>query len=160
MTASASVIVQPKYSDRRVTSMPLDQGRSASAFGRPLAFTDMPSNCCRASSYGTSNAPPLVSPMKATLAFSSSLRAVARLAAPAVRSAWIAGTATPSSIGPARFRLVCEPPMALPDTGDRRQGIQLLTRAVNDHLERWIRARPESWLWMHRRWPKPLYRRK
>ncbi len=62
-------------------------------------------------------------------------------------------------IGPARFRLVCEPPMALPDTGDRRQDIQLLTQAVNDHLERWIRARPESWLWMHRRWPKPLYRR-
>ncbi len=62
-------------------------------------------------------------------------------------------------IGPARFRLVCEPPMALPDTGDRRQDIQLLTQAVNNHLERWIRARPESWLWMHRRWPKPLYRR-
>ncbi len=61
---------------------------------------------------------------------------------------------------PARFRLVCDPPMALPDTGDRRQDIQLLTQAVNDHLERWIRARPESWLWMHRRWPKPLYRRK
>ena len=61
-------------------------------------------------------------------------------------------------IGPARFRLVCEPPMALPDTGDRRQDIQIMTQAMNDILERWIVERPESWLWMHRRWPKAVYR--
>ena len=61
-------------------------------------------------------------------------------------------------IGPARFRLVCEPPMALPDTGDRRQDIQIMTQAMNDILERWIAKRPESWLWMHRRWPKAAYR--
>ena len=61
-------------------------------------------------------------------------------------------------IGPARFRLVCEPPMALPDTGDRRQDIQLMTQAMNGTLERWITERPESWLWMHRRWPKAAYR--
>ncbi len=57
-------------------------------------------------------------------------------------------------IGPARFRLVCEPPLDLPSTGDRQADILAVTQAVNDHLERWIRARPESWLWMHRRWPK------
>ena len=60
-------------------------------------------------------------------------------------------------IGPARFRLVCEPPMELPDSGDRRGDVQSITQAMNDTLERWIRARPESWLWMHRRWPKALY---
>ncbi len=62
-------------------------------------------------------------------------------------------------IGPARFRLVCEQPMQLPDTGDRRADVQTMTQAMNDHLERWVRERPESWLWMHRRWPKELYRR-
>jgi KDO2-lipid IV(A) lauroyltransferase len=25
--------------------------------------------------------------------------------------------------------------------------------AVNHQLERWIAARPEQWLWLHRRWP-------
>ena len=59
-------------------------------------------------------------------------------------------------IGPARFRLICEAPMELPETGDRHRDQALLTQAVNDVLERWIRERPESWLWLHRRWPKTL----
>lgn len=57
-------------------------------------------------------------------------------------------------VGPARFRLVCEEPLDLPDTGDRQADILAVTQAVNDRLERWIRARPEGWLWLHRRWPK------
>ena len=57
-------------------------------------------------------------------------------------------------IGPARFRMVCEAPLPLPDTGDRERDIAALTQTVNDTLERWIRARPDSWLWLHRRWPK------
>ncbi|HTR17703.1 MAG TPA: lysophospholipid acyltransferase family protein, partial [Acetobacteraceae bacterium] len=57
-------------------------------------------------------------------------------------------------IGPARFRLICEPPLPLPDSGDRQADIRQLTQQVNDALERWIRERPESWLWLHRRWPK------
>ncbi len=56
--------------------------------------------------------------------------------------------------GPARFRLTCEQPFVLPDTGDRTADIASLTQTVNDTLERWIRAKPESWLWLHRRWPK------
>jgi Kdo2-lipid IVA lauroyltransferase/acyltransferase len=60
--------------------------------------------------------------------------------------------------GPARFQAVCEPPLVLPDSGDRRADVLTLTQAINDCLERWIRAYPESWLWMHRRWPKDRYR--
>ena len=56
-------------------------------------------------------------------------------------------------LGPARFRVTCEPPLALPDTGNRTVDIASLTQTVNDTLERWIRAKPESWLWLHRRWP-------
>ncbi len=55
-------------------------------------------------------------------------------------------------LGPARFRVVVEPPLALPDSGDAQADVLALTQAVNDVMERWIAARPESWLWLHRRW--------
>ena len=54
---------------------------------------------------------------------------------------------------PARLRFVVDPPLTLPDTGNRAADIAALTREVNATLERWIRARPEGWLWLHRRWP-------
>ncbi len=57
-------------------------------------------------------------------------------------------------LGPARFRVTCEPPLVLPDSGDRAADVAALTQTVNDTMERWIRAKPESWLWLHRRWPK------
>jgi len=57
-------------------------------------------------------------------------------------------------LGPARFRVTCEPPLALPDSGGRAADVAVLTQMVNDTMERWIRAKPESWLWLHRRWPK------
>ena len=60
-------------------------------------------------------------------------------------------------LGPARLRIVVEPPMPLPDTGNRQKDVATLTQAINDRLEAWIRARPESWLWLHRRWPKEMY---
>ena len=60
----------------------------------------------------------------------------------------------PVRLGPARFRVICEPAMTLPDTGDREADAYALTSAVNATLERWIREQPECWLWLHRRWPK------
>ena len=60
--------------------------------------------------------------------------------------------------GPARFHLVCEEPLVLPDSGDRAADVLTVTQMVNDRLEAWVRARPESWLWLHRRWGKELYR--
>jgi len=59
-------------------------------------------------------------------------------------------------IGPARLRVIVEPPLPLPDTGNRAEDTRLLTQTVNDVLERWIRASPEAWLWLHRRWPKTI----
>lgn len=57
-------------------------------------------------------------------------------------------------LGPARFRVTCEQPLDAPDTGNRTADVASLTQEVNDTLERWIRAKPESWLWLHRRWPR------
>ena len=60
----------------------------------------------------------------------------------------------PVRLGPARFRVICEPPMALPDNNDRTADGYALSLAMNATLERWIREQPECWLWLHRRWPK------
>ena len=57
-------------------------------------------------------------------------------------------------IAGARFRVAIEPPVALPDSGDRARDVYALTTQINAILERWIRERPEQWMWPHRRWPK------
>ncbi len=57
-------------------------------------------------------------------------------------------------LGAGRFRMVCEAPLAVPLTGQRQTDIHAITLAMNMVLERWIRQRPEAWLWLHRRWPK------
>jgi KDO2-lipid IV(A) lauroyltransferase len=59
-------------------------------------------------------------------------------------------------LAPARLRVMIEPPLPLPDTGDRAADIATLTQQINDILERWVRANPASWLWLHRRWPKDI----
>jgi KDO2-lipid IV(A) lauroyltransferase len=56
-------------------------------------------------------------------------------------------------IGPARFRVIAEPPLALPDTASRAEAMAMIMAAVNARLESWIRECPENWLWLHRRWP-------
>ncbi len=60
--------------------------------------------------------------------------------------------------GPARFRMTFTPPLDLPREGDRSARVLALTTEINRILEGWIRERPEEWLWLHRRWPKDLYR--
>jgi KDO2-lipid IV(A) lauroyltransferase len=54
----------------------------------------------------------------------------------------------------ANFRLTIEPPLPLPDSGDRAADIATLMRAVNRTLEGWIREAPEQWFWVHSRWPE------
>jgi KDO2-lipid IV(A) lauroyltransferase len=56
-------------------------------------------------------------------------------------------------VGGAHFRVTVEPPLAVPRSGDRQADTRALMAAVNQQLERWIAARPEQWLWLHRRWP-------
>jgi KDO2-lipid IV(A) lauroyltransferase len=53
----------------------------------------------------------------------------------------------------AHFHIVAEPPMALPDSGDRKADMIALTAEINARMETWIRGRPGQWLWVHRRWP-------
>lgn len=53
----------------------------------------------------------------------------------------------------AHFRLIADQPLPLPRTGNAQADTQALMTAVNATLERWIRARPDQWFWLHRRWP-------
>jgi KDO2-lipid IV(A) lauroyltransferase len=61
-------------------------------------------------------------------------------------------------IGPARFRVVVEPPLVLPESGDHAADVHAVMVAVNARIEAWVRARPGEWLWLHRRFPKDMYR--
>ena len=43
--------------------------------------------------------------------------------------------------------------MEPPDSGDHDADVAAIMAAVKARLEEWIRARPEHWAWLHRRWP-------
>ncbi len=55
-------------------------------------------------------------------------------------------------LGGARFRVVIEPPVHLPRSGDRQADIAAGVTWINQMLEGWIRASPGLWFWVHRRW--------
>mgnify|MGYP002714864891 FL=1 len=61
--------------------------------------------------------------------------------------------AVPERLGGANFRLTVLPPMDVPTTGDREADIRAMMVRINALVEEWVRARPEQWLWLHRRWP-------
>jgi KDO2-lipid IV(A) lauroyltransferase len=54
----------------------------------------------------------------------------------------------------APFRHVVEffPPLPIPEEKNRRLKTEILTRRVNEALEKMIAPRPELWFWLHNRW--------
>jgi KDO2-lipid IV(A) lauroyltransferase len=58
----------------------------------------------------------------------------------------------------ARFEVVVHEPIWLEDTGDRDADIETAVRRVNAFIEERVRARPTEWFWVHKRWPKEVYR--
>lgn len=50
-----------------------------------------------------------------------------------------------------RYRLIYEPPIPLP-AGESPEAVRDLTQRCTKVLEKYVRAHPERWLWMHRRW--------
>jgi KDO2-lipid IV(A) lauroyltransferase len=58
-----------------------------------------------------------------------------------------------TEMGPdGRYRLHYDPPIEWTPSGDRPADIARLTREMTRTVEGWVRAVPEQWLWMHRRW--------
>jgi len=54
--------------------------------------------------------------------------------------------------GGVRFRLVMEPALEIPRTGDRDEDAAAITQALTDRVEAWVREYPDQWLWLHNRW--------
>ena len=54
--------------------------------------------------------------------------------------------------GPFRHKAKFLPPLAVPQEKDRKLRIELVTRNVNEALERLISEQPELWFWLHNRW--------
>ena len=53
----------------------------------------------------------------------------------------------------AHFRVTISPPLDIAPTGDRKADELEIIIRINMMVENWVRARPEQWLWIHRRWP-------
>lgn len=54
----------------------------------------------------------------------------------------------------ANFRIHLLPPMEMPDIDDEDEFIRVVTAKLTSNVEDWVRARPEQWFWLHRRWGK------
>lgn len=55
------------------------------------------------------------------------------------------------SLNDGRYRLIYEPPLTVP-TEETPEAVRDLTQRCTKSLEKYVRANPERWLWMHRRW--------
>ena len=53
-----------------------------------------------------------------------------------------------------RFRFTVMPRLELPAGNDTADAVLETMKRVTATIEQWIVARPEQWLWIHRRWPR------
>jgi KDO2-lipid IV(A) lauroyltransferase len=51
-----------------------------------------------------------------------------------------------------RFRLEIEKPLKIPKNANGSVDVTQLTQDVNDCVAKWVREKPEQWLWLHKRW--------
>ncbi|WP_371397018.1 lysophospholipid acyltransferase family protein [Fretibacter rubidus] len=59
----------------------------------------------------------------------------------------------------AHFTVTIEPPFQIDDTGERELDTEAGLRKIVAWTEDHIRKSPAQWFWMHRRWPKDLYKK-
>ena len=70
----------------------------------------------------------------------------------ALRLRWPLSVGYMERLKGAWFRIVFDPPLELPNSGNFERDVQELTQTVNDTIEKWVRQHPEQWIWTHRRW--------
>ncbi len=61
--------------------------------------------------------------------------------------------------GGANFRVTIHKEIKLVDTGKRTKDIHATVLKITGFIEDQIRANPTDWFWVHRRWPKDMYKR-
>jgi len=60
----------------------------------------------------------------------------------------------------ANFRVTIHEEIPLANTGNRTADIKATVIKITEFIEDQIRAHPADWFWVHRRWPKELYKKK
>ena len=58
----------------------------------------------------------------------------------------------------ARYRVIVHEPFRLQDTGDTDADIVAGVQRINAFIEERVLARPTEWFWVHRRWPREIYK--
>ena len=58
----------------------------------------------------------------------------------------------------ARFRVIVHEPIVLETTGDRNADIEAGVDRMNAFFEARIREHPAEWFWVHKRFPKEMYK--
>jgi len=58
----------------------------------------------------------------------------------------------------ANFTVTFHEPLDLQDTGDIAADMRAGTRMITQFIEDRIRENPGQWFWVHRRWPKEIYK--
>lgn len=58
----------------------------------------------------------------------------------------------------ARFHVKFYPPLVWEQVGDRDRDVERGVRAITAFIEDRIRENPAQWFWVHRRWPKSVYK--
>jgi len=51
-----------------------------------------------------------------------------------------------------KFKLILSPPVSMQPTGNEEDDVRLLTEKLSLIVENYVRAYPEQWLWIHKRW--------
>lgn len=51
-----------------------------------------------------------------------------------------------------KYVVQLEPPVKYENTGNVKEDIRLLTQKITGVVEKYVRAFPEQWLWIHKRW--------
>lgn len=63
-------------------------------------------------------------------------------------------------LGGFKFRITYYPPLEVSNTGDLNKDLLDTLTRMNQMIESWVRDQPEQWLWIHKRWPRELYKDK
>lgn len=58
----------------------------------------------------------------------------------------------------AEFTVTIHDEIKLENSGDREDDIEKGVRQIVTFTEDWIKQNPDQWFWVHRRWPKDLYK--
>jgi KDO2-lipid IV(A) lauroyltransferase len=59
----------------------------------------------------------------------------------------------------ANFTVTFYDPIKLENTGNRDADVLDGVKQVTEFIENRIREKPDQWFWVHRRWPKALYKK-